>query len=88
MSLKKIIRVQCPHCKKEYSFTMWESVNTTENPEMKSTVKDRSIFLFKCPNCQKETYADYDFVYHQMENKIMIFYCKTVEKAMEAASLF
>ena len=71
--------ITCPKCGKEAPFRIWESINTTLDPEMKEKVKDRSAFLFTCPNCGEANYVDYGFLYHQMEDTIMIAYSNTEE---------
>lgn len=50
---------------------------------MKEAVKDRSAFRFVCPDCGAETYVDYDLLYHQMEDRIMIHYARLDESAAE-----
>lgn len=75
--------VTCPKCNKEHSIWIWRSINTTLNPEMKSAVRDRSAFLFECPSCGEKTFLNYGFLYHQMEDRIMIHYANTDENANE-----
>lgn len=81
MSKKQTVQVACPACKKESDYTIWESVNTAIDPEMKAAVRNRSAFLFTCPECGEKTYVDYSFLYHQMEDRIMIHYANTEENA-------
>ena len=83
MSRHRMINIECPICKKEGAFQIWESINTTLDPEMKQAVLDKSAFLFKCPGCGNETYVDYGTLYHQMEDKIMIHYATTDENEQE-----
>lgn len=81
MSSHSKVTVTCPKCKKEHPFGIWRSINTVLDPEMKAAVKDGSAFLFECPSCGEKTYVYYDFLYHQMENKIMIYYVNSDENA-------
>ena len=81
MSSHREITISCPKCKQDHPFVMWHSINTTLNPEMKAAVKDRSAFLFECPSCGEKTYVDYGFLYHQMEDRIMIHYANSDENA-------
>lgn len=74
MSQRREISLTCPQCGKEYPFIIWNSINTTLNPEMKEAVKDRSAFRFVCPDCGAKTYVDYDLLYHQMEDRIIEIY--------------
>ena len=83
MSSHTKVIVTCPKCNKEHSIRIWRSINTTLDPEMKAAVRDRSAFLFTCPSCDEKTYMDYGFLYHQMEDRIMIHYASTDENADE-----
>ena len=80
--------IECPKCGKSSDFRIWESINTTLDPEMKEKVKDRSAFLFTCPHCGEQNYVDYGFLYHQMEDTIMIAYSNSDENEKEMYHLF
>lgn len=80
--------IECPKCGKSSDFRIWESINTTLDPEMKEKVKDRSAFLFICPHCGEQNYVDYGFLYHQMEDTIMIAYSNSDENEEEMYHLF
>ena len=80
--------IECPKCGKSSDFRIWESINTTLDPEMKEKVKDRSAFLFTCPHCGEQNYVDYGFLYHQMEDTIMIAYSNSDENEEEMYHLF
>lgn len=83
MSKNRTVTVCCPECKKESEFTVWDSINTSIDPDMEAKVRDRSAFLFHCPDCGGETYLDYSFLYHNMDKKLMIQYADTDEAAAE-----
>lgn len=80
--------VECPECNNSSSFRIWESINTALDPEMKEKVKDRSAFIFTCPKCGGQTAVDYGFLYHQMEDRIMIAYSNSDENEEELYHLF
>ena len=79
VSLSRIVFIECPLCHKEVELKMWSSINTLENPEYKDAVRDMSAFEFICPECGEKYYLDYGFLYHQMEDKIMIQYIMAEE---------
>lgn len=81
MSSHTNISVTCPHCRETTDTSIWSSINTMLDPEMKAAVRDRSAFLFTCPHCGTKTYLNYGFLYHQMEDKIMIHYADSDEDA-------
>ena len=84
MSKHREITITCPKCKKDHPFVIWERINTSLNPGMKEAVKDRSAFLFKCPSCGEKNYVNYGFLYHQMEDRIIIQYADSDEEATTA----
>lgn len=83
MSRINTVTVTCPNCGKEHPYKMWESINTQLDPEMRAAVKDRSAFTFECPDCGYKTRVDYGFLYHQMEERMMIFYSQSDENTEE-----
>ena len=73
MSRHHMEKVTCPSCHHEGDFELWDSINTTLDPEMKEKVLNQSIFLYTCPSCGKTFRLDYATLYHQMEDLIMIY---------------
>ena len=71
--------IKCPNCGHETPFTIWESINTTLNPELKEKVRSDELFKFTCHHCGLTALVDYPFLYHQMEDKIMIYYTSNRE---------
>ena len=51
MSRNHIEKVTCPGCGKEADFTVWDSVNTTLEPDLKEKVLTGDLFKFTCPEC-------------------------------------
>ena len=79
MSIREEKTITCRSCKKSSNFIKWKSINTMIDPHMKSAVRDLSAFHFTCPYCGREAYIDYGFLYHQQEDKIMIYYADSDE---------
>ncbi len=79
MSMSGPVSVTCQKCSKESQFIIWKSINTMLDPEMKSKVRDKSAFRFTCPHCGHSVLMDYGFLYHQMEDQIMIHYTQAEE---------
>ncbi len=67
-------KFECPRCSKEMEIDIWNSVNVTLDPEMKSKLLDASIFEHKCDNCANTIYMEYGLLYHDMEKKLMLFF--------------
>lgn len=72
MSSSQMEEITCPKCGEKSPYRIWRSINTTLDPDMKQAVRDGSAFLFTCPYCKKTTHVEYGFLYHQMEDQIMI----------------
>jgi hypothetical protein len=85
MSIQQQANVTCPVCRRVSAFTIWQSVNTTENPEMKEAFRDGSVFRFRCPKCGAETPVSFPCLYHEMEQQMMIYLVdeEAVEKTRE-----
>ena len=80
--------IKCPKCGKESKFVMWSSINTVLNPEMKKKVLTGEIFKFKCNKCGCEARINYSSLYHQMEDRIMIYYVQDKEDYESACNMF
>lgn len=51
MSTKTNTTIKCNCCSESFSAAVYTCVNTAENPELRDSVKDGSIFIAKCPKC-------------------------------------
>ena len=74
MSSQRSEKITCPGCGKEHDFEMWNSLNTMLDPDMKEKLLSKEMFQFVCPDCGYTANVDYGFLYHQMEDRIMIYY--------------
>jgi len=83
MSIFNQCKVTCPICNKENDFTLWQSVNTEYNPEMKAKVLNGQVFCFTCPECGKRSGVEFSLLYHDMEKKLMIQYAADEETVKE-----
>lgn len=88
MSQKSIKKITCPDCGQEADFTVWRSINTMLDPEMKEKVRTREAFSFRCPECGKVVNVDYGFLYHQMEDEMMIYYVSGEEDVEQVYDMF
>ncbi|MBO4914292.1 MAG: CpXC domain-containing protein [Oscillospiraceae bacterium] len=74
MSQHSMEMISCPSCKKESEFLVWNSINTTLDPEMKDKVRTGEAFLWQCPSCGTRRIVEYPMLYHQMEDHMMIWF--------------
>lgn len=70
----QIINVKCPKCETESEFTIYGCINATEENGLIQKVKDGSMFRHTCPNCQQDINIEYSFLYHQVDDALMIHY--------------
>ena len=88
MSMSQVVPVTCPKCGKNGDFTRWQSINTELDPEMKKAVRDRSAFRYTCSHCGHSAIVDYPFLYHQMEDQIMIYYVGSEDELREVLAAY
>lgn len=74
MSLEQKVKIQCPNCKKEGDFEIYDSLNVQMDPQQKNKLITGEMFVYKCPYCGKETLVNYGLLYHDMDKKIIIQY--------------
>ena len=51
-------------------------------------MKNFDIFKFICPHCGSEQFVAYSFLYHQMEDKLMIYCCQDEEEIAKVRELY
>lgn len=74
MSRHYIENITCPNCQKESDFLIWDSINTSLDPDMKDKVRTGEAFQWNCPFCDAKANVEYATLYHQMEDLVMIYY--------------
>ena len=63
----------CSKCGQQHKVTVYRSINTSENPELKDKVKDGSLFLWECPQCGQVNLAKYETLYHDPAARLMVW---------------
>lgn len=66
--------ITCPQCGKTSRFKVWDSVNTQTDEDMKAAVRSLEAFTMHCPHCGYEHVVSYNFLYHDMEEAVMIYH--------------
>jgi hypothetical protein len=72
MSQSAVTTLTCPHCRHGQDFTVWHSVNVSQDPELKPRVLDRSLTTFTCESCGSSVSIEQDLLYHDMDRRLMI----------------
>lgn len=87
MSKWHMQKITCPKCGRESDFKVWSSINTVIDPDMKEKVRNLEAFRFVCPHCGADANVNYGFLYHQMEDHIMIYYVTDEESFKTACEM-
>ena len=72
MSQSAVTTLTCPQCGHSQDFTVWHSVNVSQDPELKPRVLDRSLTTFACESCGGTASIEQDLLYHDMDRRLMI----------------
>lgn len=83
MSRHYVDTFTCPECMQEGDIQIWSSINTMLDPEMKEKVRTGEAFMWECPHCGYKVPVVYATLYHQMEDKIMIYFVEDKVEAVE-----
>ncbi len=63
----------CSKCGNKNKISIYKSINVAEMPELKTKVKDGSLFLWECPHCGTVNLARYETLYHDPDSKLMVW---------------
>lgn len=73
MSISLDARAKCTGCGATVDIPAYGSINVRENPELKTAVKDGSLFLWECPECGSRNLIQYDTLYHDPDSRLMVW---------------
>ncbi|MBR4949998.1 MAG: CpXC domain-containing protein [Clostridia bacterium] len=80
MAEKIEITISCPKCNFSQTKNIYKSINASTDGEIKDLILNRELFTFTCDNCDHKALIDYDFLYHDPENKVMIYFLKDYDE--------
>lgn len=86
MSVSKEMTITCPNCGKKTKTLVYNAVDASQNPELKASVLDGTIFMFQCPGCNDVARLHQDFVYSDPNRKLMIAYACTEQSISDMES--
>lgn len=73
MSQSQTTPITCRQCGAQHEFTIWSSLNVTLDPGRKEPLLKGTLTRFTCPDCQWNTEVVYPLLYHDMEQRVMIY---------------
>lgn len=75
----------CRHCGAGTVVKVFSSVNAAEDPELSSSVRDGSLFVWQCPHCGSANLISAPFMYHDPGSGLMIWLSGGDEAAVDRA---
>lgn len=80
--------IKCPHCNKEFSEEIADSLNVTLDPDSLIKVRSGEVFNVTCPECKEKFFYNHPFLYHDMDKHFMVQYApdtRTFKDFIESA---
>ena len=71
--MPRTIDFTCNGCEATQSFTVWESLNVSLNPEEKIHLLNGNLTTFTCKKCGWSCNVSYPLLYHDMEKHLMVW---------------
>lgn len=73
MARTRKVELRCSRCGHAHEVEVYGGINTAEDPELKAAVRDGSLFLWECPHCGTRNLAVEPLLYHDPEQKLMLW---------------
>jgi predicted RNA-binding Zn-ribbon protein involved in translation (DUF1610 family) len=70
LSTKELV---CPECGFEKEFTVYDSINVSLDSDAKEKLINGELTIFTCNECGYQVEVVYPMLYHDMDNKLMIW---------------
>lgn len=83
MATRRPVNVKCPQCGKESTFSMWQNVDSLEDPMLKQQIIDGVLFDFKCPYCDYSVALHYDLLFNMPDHGVMLHMIADHEQAVK-----
>lgn len=71
---------RCSRCGEEHKVSIYNSINVGDQPELKSAVLDGSAFVWTCPHCGTLNLLQYQTLYHDPSEKVMVWLTRGSEE--------
>jgi hypothetical protein len=83
MSLSTVEEIRCA-CGEVFEAEIYQSVSTTQNPELKEAILAGEFNLVPCPACRQVLYIEHFLLYHDASQELLAFvYPKDFEQRNE-----
>lgn len=72
MSAQKTYNIRCPHCGQEQKVELYDSVNVTQQPDLKTALFENRLNRIQCESCEASFRVDKPLLYHDPDRNILI----------------
>lgn len=72
MANRRPVTVACPQCSKQSTFTIWQNIDSMQDPMLKQQIIDGTICDFKCPYCEYGVAMSYDLLFNMSDHGVML----------------
>ena len=72
MSNSETIKYTCPYCGKEFDVEIYNTVNVSQDPDLKERCMSGDIFRHSCPHCHSDFMIQNPLLYEDTEHRFII----------------
>jgi ribosomal protein S27E len=72
MSASKTYPIRCPECGREQTVELYDSINVSQQPELKTALFENTLNQVQCPGCDAQFRIDKPLLYHDPDRDILI----------------
>jgi transcription elongation factor Elf1 len=72
MSAQKTYNIRCPQCGHEQKVELYDSINVTQQPELKTALFENRLNRVLCGSCEASFRIDKPLLYHDPDRNILI----------------
>lgn len=87
MSRAREEKVTCPACGSPGTATIWDSVNPTVDPPLKTELLEGRLLTYVCPSCGSLTHLEHNLLYHDMDQELLIWLTYGPEKVPDPRAM-
>lgn len=73
MSQSRDVMYQCPYCGKEFSIVVYDSVNVSEDRDLRERAMSGDLFQHSCPHCHKDFMVQAPLVYIDSDHHFVLW---------------
>ena len=73
MSTSHEVSYKCPYCGREFTITVYDSVNADNDPELKERCISGDLFRHSCPHCKTDFMIQNPLVYSDPSRKFVLW---------------